>query len=159
MPINSIFFQRITKNRPAAGDFSLIASGAGDSAPKLPSVIRLSNSRLLKAYRKSDVFNFNFWFKPSTFSKILFKCQIRPRLLIFHSTISLYHKKFLFRKFLMTSLHAICGLPPSQLKILAKPMFETLQTLVLLSTQLVRLLSPGCQNLNNNCTLFRIETL
>ena len=58
----------------------------------------------------------------------------------------------------MTSLHAICGLPP-QLKILAKPMFETLQTLVLLATQLVRLLSPGYQNLNNNCTLFRIETL
>ena len=59
----------------------------------------------------------------------------------------------------MTLLHAICGLPPPQLKILAKPMLETLQTLVLLATQLVKLLSPGYQNLNNNCTLFRIETL
>ena len=59
----------------------------------------------------------------------------------------------------MTSLHAICGLPSPQLKILAKPMFETLQTLVLLATQLVRLLSPGYQNIYNNCTLFRIETL
>ena len=39
---------------------------------------------------------------------------------------------------------------PPQLKTLAKPMFETLQTLVLLATQLVGLLSPGYQNLNNN---------
>ena len=61
MPINSIFFQRITKNLAAAGGFSLRPSmppAAGDSAPKLPSVIRLSNSSLLKAYRKSDVFTF-----------------------------------------------------------------------------------------------------
>ena len=37
------------------------------------------------------------------------------QLQIFHSTISLPHKKFLFCKFLMTSLHAICGLgPPNQ---------------------------------------------
>ena len=48
---------------------------------------------------------------------------------------------------------------PPQLKILAKPMFETLQTLVLLTTQLVSFQSLGYQNLNNNCTLFRIETL
>ena len=46
----------------------------------------------------------------------------RLRLQIFHSTISLPHKKFLFRKFLITSLHVICGLPPPQLKILASLM-------------------------------------
>ena len=40
--------------------------------------------------------------------------------------------------------------PPPLLKILAKFMFKTLQTLILLATQLVRLLSPGYQNLNNN---------
>ena len=40
---------------------------------------------------------------------------IRLRLQIFHSTISLPHKKLLFRKFLMTSLRVICGLgPPNQ---------------------------------------------
>ena len=46
---------------------------------------------------------FNFWFEPSPFNKTLVYCQTRPRLLIFHSTISLPHKKFLFRKILMTS--------------------------------------------------------
>ena len=46
----------------------------------------------------------------------------RPWLLIFHSTISLSPQtKNLFQKFLMTSLHAICGLAP-QSKILATPM-------------------------------------
>ena len=34
----------------------------------------------------------------------------------FHSTISLPHKKFLFWKFLMTSLHVICGLGPTPIK-------------------------------------------
>ena len=36
---------------------------------------------------------------------------------IFHSTISLPYKKFFFWKFLMTSLHVICGLgPPPPIK-------------------------------------------
>ena len=65
----------------------------------------------------------HFWLKSSPFSKTLVKCQTMPQLLIFHSTISLSHKKFLFRKFLMTSLHVICGLPPPpQSKIPATPM-------------------------------------
>ena len=59
-----------------------------------------------------DIFSFNFLFKRSPIRKLLVKCQTRPRLLIFHSTISLSCKKFLFRKFLMTSLHVIFGLPP-----------------------------------------------
>ena len=50
---------------------------------------------------------------------------IRLRLQIFHSTISLLHKKLLFRKFLMTSLRVICGLAPPQSKILATPMLTT----------------------------------
>ena len=41
---------------------------------------------------------------------------IRLRLQIFHSTISLPHKKLLFRKFLMTSLRMICGLGPPPIK-------------------------------------------
>ena len=42
--------------------------------------------------------------------------QGRPRGLYLWSisfTVSLSHKKFLFRKFLMTSLYVICG-PPNQ---------------------------------------------
>ena len=50
---------------------------------------------------------------PSAKSRL--SAKHRPRLLIFHSTISLPHKKFLFRKFMMTSLLVICGLgPPNQ---------------------------------------------
>ena len=36
----------------------------------------------------------------------------RQRFQIFHPTISLSHEKLLFWKFLMTSLHVICGLGP-----------------------------------------------
>ena len=38
--------------------------------------------------------------------------RFKPRLLIFHSTTSLSHKTFLFRKVLITSLHVMCDLPP-----------------------------------------------
>ena len=41
---------------------------------------------------------------------------------IFYPTISLYHKNFLVRKILMTSLHVICGLGLPQSKILGAPM-------------------------------------
>ena len=110
--ITIAFFKKIPKNRPATGGF----------VPRSPSVIRLSK---LVYYQKSpnlDIFICNFWFKPSPFRKLSVTCQTRPRLLIFHSTKSLSHKKFLFRKFLMTSLHVIFGLPPPQSKILATPM-------------------------------------
>ena len=40
----------------------------------------------------------------------------RLRLQIFHSTIILPHKNFLFWKFLMTSLQVSCGLPPPNQK-------------------------------------------
>ena len=85
-------------------------------------MIRLSYTIVYSTWLPIQTFSlFIFWFKPSLFSKIQVKCQTRPRLLIFHSTISLPHKKFLSRKFLMTSLHVICGLRP-QSKIGATPM-------------------------------------
>ena len=43
-----------------------------------------------------DSFFFNFWFKHFPFRKLLVKCQTTPRLLIFHSTISLSHKSSSF---------------------------------------------------------------
>ena len=89
-------------------------------------MIRLSCTTLLNSQHFSQFRHFRFstfWFKHSPFSKSPVKCQNRPRLLIFHCTIPLPHKKFLFRKILMTSLHVICGLPSSpQSKILATPM-------------------------------------
>ena len=42
----------------------------------------------------------------------------------------LHHKKLLFRKFLMTSLHVICGLGPPQSKILATPMLCPVHLLI-----------------------------
>ena len=39
-------------------------------------------------------------------------CQTRSRLLIFHLSIFFAHKKFLFQKFLITSLRVIFGLGP-----------------------------------------------
>ena len=93
MALKQLFFKKIPKNRPAT-------------------VIRLSKLVYLHNFPNLDVFICNFFFKPSPFRKLSVKCQTRPRLLIFHSTISLSHKKFLFRKFLMTSLHVVFGLPP-----------------------------------------------
>ena len=49
---------------------------------------------------------------PLPIAKFWLFAKRMPRLLTFQSTISLSHKNFLFRKFLMTSLHDICGLPP-----------------------------------------------
>ena len=75
-------------------------------------------SRLLNTSPKLDIYHLHFLiisFRPLPLSKSWLSA-IRQRLQIFHSTISLPHKKFLFRKFLMTSLHVICGLapPPNQ---------------------------------------------
>ena len=106
MALKKLFFKKIPKNHPAAGGF----------VPRSPSVIRLSKLVYFYTSPNLDIFIFNFWFKPFPFRKLSFKCQTRPRLLIFHSTISLSHKKFLFQKFLMTSLHVIFGLPPPNQK-------------------------------------------
>ena len=90
--------------------------------PKPPSVIRLSKLVCLHTSPNLHIFIFNFWFKRSPFRKLFVKCLSRPRLLIIHSTISLSHKKFLFRKFLMKSLHVIFGLAIPQSKILTTRM-------------------------------------
>ena len=80
----------------------------------------LSYTRMLKHVFQFKHFRFlTLGLMHSPFSAILIKCQTRPRLLIIRSTISLPHKKFLSQKFLMTSLRMICGLPLTQLKILA----------------------------------------
>ena len=63
-----------------------------------------------------------FDLSPLPIAKFWLYAKLRPRLLIFQFTILLSHKKFLFRKFLMTSLDVIFGLLPHQPKILATPM-------------------------------------
>ena len=88
----------------------------GGSISGSPSVIRLSKLVYLHKSPNLDIFICNFCFKPSPFTKLSVKCQTWPRLLIFHSTTSLFHKKFLFRKFLKTSLHVIFGLPLPPIK-------------------------------------------
>ena len=65
---------------------------------------------------------FNYQFKPSSFAKSWLRANRQQRFQIFHSTISLSHKNFLFEKILMTSFHVICGLGLPQSKILGTPM-------------------------------------
>ena len=69
---------------------------------------------------KSYIFAlFNYYFKPSLFTKSWLSAN-KQRFQIFPPTIYLSDKKFLFWKFLITSLHVICNLSP-QSKILATP--------------------------------------
>ena len=106
--IKIVFFPKTYKNRPAAGGF----------APRPPSVIRLSTiaySWLTQhvSYGRHLLF-LTINFRPLPIPKSWLSAY-RLQLQIFQSTISLAHKKVLFWKFLMTSLHMICGLgPPNQ---------------------------------------------
>ena len=98
------FFQKIINSCTAAG-----------SQP--PSVIPNDWIKLLCSPCLPILKTFlSFDSSPSLFSKTQATCQFRPRILIFYSTVSLSHKKSFFRKFLMTSLRVICGLPPSNQK-------------------------------------------
>ena len=81
---------------------------------------------------------------------------IRLRLQIFHSTISLPHKKLLFRKFLMTSLRVICGLGPPQSKILATPM--DLKYLQKWSCISLRSCCNAAHGLHQDCTIAQIRS-
>ena len=74
--------------------------------------------------RRGPVQNlFNFYFTDDLcnlithIAKYRFGVKTRHRLLIFYFSISLFHKKFLFWKIMMTSFHLICCLgPPSNQK-------------------------------------------
>ena len=90
--------------------YKILPSGWG-LYPRTPYVIRLSYTNLLNTFPNLDISTFKFSFEPSPFRKILGNCQTRFCLLIFHFTILLS-----FRKFLMTSLHVICGLDPPPIK-------------------------------------------
>ena len=62
------------------------------------------------------IFICNFWFKPSPFTKLSVKCQTRPRLLIFHSTISLFHKNSSFKNFWWLHCMWFLVCPPTPIK-------------------------------------------
>ena len=122
--LNSFFFQKLTKiaQRLEAlppDPHSHRRLGALPPDPRLWYVWvhyltqHVSQVRLLRFLTIS--------FRPFLLPKS-WQSAIRLRLQIFHSTISLPHKKLLFRKFLMTSLCVICGLGPPESKILATPM-------------------------------------
>ena len=98
-----------------------LPSGWGFS-PRPSSVIRLSNISFAHTSLPISAFwLFSYWFKPSPFSKILGRCQVKPRLLISRSTLSLSHKKFFFSNKFDDVI--ACNLWfGSQSKILATPM-------------------------------------
>ena len=103
--IKIAFFPKNSKNRPATGGF----------ISRFPSVMRLSKLVYLHKSPNLDIFICNFCFKPSPFEKLSVKCQTRPLgLLIFHSAISLSHKKFPFENFwwLHCMWFLVCPPPP-----------------------------------------------
>ena len=55
---------------------------------------------------------FHLWFRPSPCSKVLVMCQTQVTVSDLPIYNILSHKRFLFPKFLMTSLYLICSLPP-----------------------------------------------
>ena len=87
-----------------------------DLVPRSLSVIHLSYTSLLIMSPNLDIFAFQHLLQVLPFGKILVVCQqTRPRLLVFHCTISLSRKKFLISK-LFDDVIA-CGLvflPPTK---------------------------------------------
>ena len=128
MALKSLFFPKTCKKsrsgwglRPQAP----IASAGWGLRPQTPSVMRFSYTSLLENSSNLAVFHFLTFGLSSLFlAKSWLSPKHRPWLLIFHSTISKSHKKFFFPKFLMTSLRVICGLSPSQSKILVTLMVK-----------------------------------
>ena len=130
MVLKQLFFQNITKNRPAAGGFALRSPkppAAGGSASRSPSIILLNYSTLLYSTRLSiSIFSyFNYWFKSSPSDEFLVTCQHQAKAsdLPFYNIFA--HTKNPLSKFLMTSLNVIWA-PPPQSKILATPMISSL---------------------------------
>ena len=125
--LNSFFSQKLTKitQRLGALPQTPIAIGGWGLCPQTSVSDTFENTSLLNTSSKLDFYTFQqlVFFCPLPLPKS-WQSAIWLRLQIFHSTISLPHKKLLFRKFLMASLRVICGLapPPPQSKILATPM-------------------------------------
>ena len=121
--LNRFFFQKLTKIAQRLGvcPHTPIATGGWGLRPQTPVSDTFEYTSLLKTSPKLDLHFPTISFHPLPSSKSWLSA-IWLRLQICHSTISLLHKKFLFRKFMMTSLHVICGLGPPQSKILATPM-------------------------------------
>ena len=101
MALKLLFFQKIAKKLPSSWGFG----------PKPPSVMLLSKLVCLHTSPNLHIFIFNFWFKllPFENSSLIAKPGHG-----FWSYILRYpcppKSKFLFQKFLMTSLHVIFGL-------------------------------------------------
>ena len=118
---NSFFFGRSINYCSAAEGFApktSLFSAVGGSAPRPPSVIRLINSMVYSKRLPIQTFLlFNFWFKPSLFSKILVKWQTQatasdlPFYDIFHP-----HKVPFSKKFDDVIASDLCFAPSSPIK-------------------------------------------
>ena len=124
----AFFFQNLQKLPSSWGlcPQTPIATGGWRLRPKTPVCDTFEYTSFLNTSAKLDIIAFQllvFALLPLPKSWL---SDSRPRLQIFYSTISLPYKKIHFRKFLMTSLHVICGLAPLlQPKILATLMCNT----------------------------------
>ena len=104
MVFKLLFFSKHCKKSP---------SGLG-LRPRPPCVLRLRYTSSLNTSPNLDICTFVL--SPLFIAKSWLRAKTQAQLLIFQSTISLSYKKFLFRKFLMTSLHVSCSLAPPPFK-------------------------------------------
>ena len=129
MVLNSFFFQKITKNRTAAGGKAprpLIALGGwGIRPPDARQWYVWIAEHFLYSNTSPKVRHFyilNTGLGSPRLNECVVKCQHQATA----SDIPFYDifapQKVSLLKFLMTSLHVICGLGPLQSKILATPM-------------------------------------
>ena len=114
MVLKLLYFQKMTKNRPGAGlRPQILVSDTFD----------LQCTSLLKQVSQFRHFHIsNIVLSPPLLNECLVTCQNQATAfdLPFYDIFAF--QKIPFSKFLMTSLHVICGLPPPQTKILAAPM-------------------------------------
>ena len=116
---------KITKNCPAAGGFAFrpLKPPMAGCRPQNPVWDTFELHWLTQHFFRVRHLHFLTISLPLPLAKFRLNSNHWPRLSISYSTMSLPHKKFLFWKFLITSLHVICGLSsPPQSKILATPM-------------------------------------
>ena len=115
--IKITFFSKNLQTSPSSWGQSPqtpIASGGWGLRPQTPVCDTFEYTSLLNTSPKLDLHFPTISFRPFPLPKSCLSAN-GLQLQIFHSTISLPHKKSLFWKFLMTSLHVICGLgPPNQ---------------------------------------------
>ena len=114
MGLKWLFFPKTYKNRPRLGALPPDPHSLRRRLDPLCDTFEYTS--LLNTSPKLDLHFPTISFRPFSLPKSWLSAN-GLQLQIFHSMISLPHKKFLFGKFLMTSMHAICSLGPVGIRL------------------------------------------